>query len=573
MKYTVPSERLIEEKSTEPVRFTITGAMVEEFMNLTGDRSLLHSADDFSRRSIYRKTVVQGMLTASFLALMKAVSIEGFTAKPVEIKCLFTRPVFVGEELLLRSALKEAHEKKGLVEYSFSVEKVPSGAVVLKGSIFLGYMAGEPMERPLSEDAPETPLGLIEEANFEMKEFTLEDISAGDKDGFSFTIDDALTGRFLGIIEAGFHGGEDEALFTGGRRRAFAQNLLVYLLLSPSVGMCIPGKYATFLGFKGRLEANLQSGQRYVMKGRVAHVSRSTRIIKKDIAVYGSGDKEKVLFNGRVNIMVNKPAVKMPSMADMRESAVDPGFKDRVVLITGASRGIGETTAKLFALFGARVVVNYFRGRDDAEAIVEEIKKNGGTAMAVGADVSREEDVSAMFRAVVDKFGAVDILVNNAIRDFRPVKLQTLQWEDIQMDMDVVVKGAFYCSKEAIPPMTKNGWGRIINISTVATEVPPPDQTKYVVAKSALVGLSRSLAVECASKKITVNMVVPNFVETDLTAGVQDAYKMKIASDTPMRRNAAPMDVAHAVLFLASNYSSYTTGQKIMVTGGGPPFL
>jgi 3-oxoacyl-[acyl-carrier protein] reductase len=121
--------------------------------------------------------------------------------------------------------------------------------------------------------------------------------------------------------------------------------------------------------------------------------------------------------------------------------------------------------------------------------------------------------------------------------------------------------------------MLARGAGKIINISTVAVDDPPPEQAKYVIAKSALVGLTRSLAIEFAARNIQVNMVVPNFVETDLVAHVQEGFRAKIARETPMGRHASPVDVAQAVLFLASSFSSFTTGQKIMVTGGGAPYL
>jgi 3-oxoacyl-[acyl-carrier protein] reductase len=263
----------------------------------------------------------------------------------------------------------------------------------------------------------------------------------------------------------------------------------------------------------------------------------------------------------------------MPSIGELREIGTDPGLDGKVVLITGASRGIGETTAKLVALCGAKVIVNYHRGAADADRVVREIEESGGSALAVGADVTNEGDVRALVERSVERFGAVDVLVNNAVRDFRPIPFAQLTWDEVQRDLDVIAKGAFLCCQHVIPAMIAQGGGKIINIASVATDNPPPDQTKYVMAKSALVGLTRSLAVELASKNIQVNMVVPSFVETDLVAHVQEGFRNKIARETPMGRNASPVDVARAVLFLASSWSSFTTGQKLMVTGGGAPYL
>jgi 3-oxoacyl-[acyl-carrier protein] reductase len=163
--------------------------------------------------------------------------------------------------------------------------------------------------------------------------------------------------------------------------------------------------------------------------------------------------------------------------------------------------------------------------------------------------------------------------VNNAARDYRPIPFLKLTWEEIQKDLDVIAKGAFLCCREVIPLMLERGAGKIVNISSLATEVPPPDQAKYVMAKSALVGLTRSLAVEFAARNIQVNMVVPNFVETDFVAHVQEGFRKRIAEDIPMKRLASAHDVAQAVVFLSSAYASFTTGQKIMVTGGAAPLL
>ncbi len=263
----------------------------------------------------------------------------------------------------------------------------------------------------------------------------------------------------------------------------------------------------------------------------------------------------------------------MPTVRQLKESALDMGIKDKVVLITGASRGLGETTAKLFALSGAKVIVNYFHGKHDAERIVNEIIEEGGEAFEVQADVSDLLQVRRMVQKAVEKYGNVNVLVNNAVKDFKPISFSRLTWEEIQKDIDVVVKGAFNCCKEVIPLMLKQGGGKIINLGTVATDNPPANQIKYVISKSGLVGLTRSLSIEFAAKNIQINTVVPNFVETDLVSHIPDVYRKKIAQDTPMQRNAQPIDVAQAVIFLASSYSSFTTGQKIMVTGGGAPYL
>lgn len=263
----------------------------------------------------------------------------------------------------------------------------------------------------------------------------------------------------------------------------------------------------------------------------------------------------------------------MPSLDDLRTGSLEPGLRNRVVLVTGASRGLGETIAKLFSLYGSRVVVNYAHSADHARRVAEEIEAAGGEALVSRADVTDARQVAEMVESIVDRWGTVDILVNNASNDVAPVDFSKIVWSEVEESIAVVVGGAFNCCKAVIPLMLDNGGGKIINMGSLATDNPAPNQLKYVVAKSALVGLTRSLAVDYAARNIQVNLVSPSVVETDLIAHIPESYRVKIAEGTPMRRNATPQDVAQAVVYLASNHSRFMTGQRIMVTGGAAPFL
>ena len=194
-------------------------------------------------------------------------------------------------------------------------------------------------------------------------------------------------------------------------------------------------------------------------------------------------------------------------------------------------------------------------------------------AFVVQADVSDRRQVKEMISAISRKYRTIHILVNNAVRDTYPASFMELGWDDFQKDIEIIVKGAFNCCQEVIPLMIKNKGGKIVNLSTIFTDNPPPNQAKYVVSKSGLVGLTRSLAVEFAPYNIQVNIVAPSIVETDLTKHVPKIFLERMKNDTPMKRNATPVDVAKAIIFLSSSLASFTTGQKIMVTGGNPPLL
>lgn len=549
--------------------FSVSQEMVQAFSALTGDQSALHISEEFARRTVYRSPVVHGMLPAAFLALVEQLEIVGKACRLIRMEVQFANPVYFNDRLELSVEPASTQESETEFAFEFRIQKADSGPIVTSG-LFRVFYEDEPDEVQVVRVASvgEVPCMLV--APCAANNWQLEDLSAGVCDGMEFVIQSDALHAFLGILIKGLC--DQDARPSFGFIRSFVPNLLATLLSSTFVGMRIPGKSATFLSVSAQWTQQIQCGNRYRLEGKVTHVSRATRIVKAALSI-AKEDDDRAAMLGRTSALVNKPFQSMPTAAEMKMSSVDWGMKDKVVLVTGASRGVGETVAKLFGLFGSKIIVNFYRGKDDAERVVQEIVREGGNAIAVGADVTVSEDVERMVSEARAHYGTIHILVNNAVRDFRPSSFADLTWEDIQRDLDIIVKGSFHCCKAVIPGMLDQGGGKIINISTVAIDDPPPNQLKYVVAKSALQGLTRSLAVELASKNIQVNTVVPSFVETDLVTHIQESFRKKIAQETPMQRHASPVDVAQAVLFLASKFASYTTGQKIMVTGGRPPFL
>jgi 3-oxoacyl-[acyl-carrier protein] reductase len=542
--------------------------MVRAFAGLTGDQSALHMTEAFARRTAYRRPVVHGMLPVGFIALMDRLRLDGFRCIPVAITGHFSAPVYAGDSLILSANPARIQEEKASANFDYLVRNDASGATTTRGIVTVVYERERPARRLAASGAsaamiPDPP---------EMRNARLEEIGKGQTDEFQFRIVDETLRDFANLLAEG--AGEKVRLNVEVLRDQFClPNLLSILLISTSVGICLPGASATFLEFSAEGDGELELNTMYRLRAEVTHLSRSTSIVKKAVTISKADGDNGTLFHGKAAALVNKPSQMMPTIQDLKASALNMGLKDKVVLITGASRGIGETTAKLFGLLGSKVIVNYHQGADDAARIVREIRGEGGEAMAAQADVTRPESVSSLIRSGLQKYGAIHVLVNNAARDYRPIPFLNLTWDEIQKDLDVIARGAFLCCQQVIPHMIAQGGGKIINISSVAVDNPPSDQTKYVMAKSALVGLTRSLSIEFASKNIQINLVVPNFVETDLVAHIPAGFRAKIARETPMQRLGSPIEVAQAIIFLASSFSSFTTGQKIMVTGGGAPYL
>ncbi|MEY4359825.1 MAG: 3-oxoacyl-[acyl-carrier-protein] reductase [Cyanobacteriota bacterium] len=237
----------------------------------------------------------------------------------------------------------------------------------------------------------------------------------------------------------------------------------------------------------------------------------------------------------------------------------------QVALVTGASRGIGAAIAKELAAAGATVVVNYASSPDAAEAVVGEIMAAGGKAWAHQANVADEEQVEGLIKAVLEKEGRLDVLVNNAgiTRDGLLMRMKSADWQSV---IDLNLSGVFLCTRAVSRSMLKARSGRIINITSVVGLMGNPGQANYSAAKAGVIGLTRSSAAEFASRGVTVNAVAPGFIDSDMTAELD---KEPILKAIPLGRMGQPSEVASAVRFLAADpAAAYMTGQVLQVDGG-----
>jgi 3-oxoacyl-[acyl-carrier protein] reductase len=240
-------------------------------------------------------------------------------------------------------------------------------------------------------------------------------------------------------------------------------------------------------------------------------------------------------------------------------------LSDRVAIITGASRGIGRAVALALAAEGAKVVVNYASSSDAAQQVVTAITDAGGSAIALQADVSKLEQVDALFNETLEKFGRVDVLVNNAgiTRDTLLLRMKPEDWQAV---IDLNLTGVFLCTRAVSKVMLKQRSGRIINIASVSGQMGNPGQANYSAAKAGVIGFTKTVAKELASRGITVNAVAPGFIATDMTS---DLKSEEILKYIPLGRYGEPEEVAGMVRFLAADSAAaYITGQVFNVDGG-----
>lgn len=240
---------------------------------------------------------------------------------------------------------------------------------------------------------------------------------------------------------------------------------------------------------------------------------------------------------------------------------------DRIAVVTGGSRGIGRGIALELAKRGATLVINYNNSADAANEVVEQIKAGGGQAIAVQADVSTEDGANNLIKAAIDTYGKIDILVNNA-GTTRDNVIMMMKPEDFDTVIQTNLRSTWLCSKAAVRSMMRKRYGRIVNITSISGIAGNAGQTNYSASKAGIIGLTKALAREVASRGITVNAVAPGFVLTDLTKDLPEEITNQLNSNIPLGRWGEIQDVAYSTAFLTSDEAAYITGHVLVVDGG-----
>ncbi len=241
-------------------------------------------------------------------------------------------------------------------------------------------------------------------------------------------------------------------------------------------------------------------------------------------------------------------------------------LSDKVAVVTGASRGIGRSIAIALAAQGAKVVASA-RNAEALAELIEEIKAQGGDALAVVGDVAVEDDANNLVKQALEAYGQVDVFINNAgiTRDGLLLRMKNEDWDAV---LDTNLKGAFLCTRAVAKVMSKQRSGRIINISSVVGEMGNAGQANYCASKAGLLGLTKSVARELARRNVTVNAITPGFIVTDMTDEMTDKAREAMTEQIPLGRLGTAEDIANVVIFLASDQSAYITGQVLGVNGG-----
>jgi 3-oxoacyl-[acyl-carrier protein] reductase len=528
------------------IELVLDDSMIEAFATATGDQNPLHVDDAFARKTRYRGRIAHGMLpVVQFLG-----GVVFADARPGRflsaLKCRFEQPVRPGDGLRLEGEpVTSADDQSETWKFTIRLSKDQSIVTIGEAIVSLGQAAtADSLSGPQAQNATSIPVSYR----------TLKEIEVGLSDGFGATVDPRAFDGLLG----------------GDHTMNIDPNCAAAAMSSPLVGMRLPGAYATFLELSLAFRRPLRQCSFVNLTANVSRILPAGGRITINMALTEDGQD---VGDGIVSALVGSPAPHSISCETISQMHTDPGLRDRVALVIGASRGIGEATSKMLAMSGAKVAVHYFRGASDAKSIVDEITEHGGTACEVGADLADADQIDAMFSFVEGKLGPVDVLVNNSVGEFSPKKFENVSTDDLLAELEISVFGMHRCCQRALPNMRSNRWGRIIGIGTVATHVPVASQTKYITAKSGLVGYLRSLAVETADDGVNVNIVVPEMTETSLIASLPRGIIDRLAEDAPRGSLLQPIEVAKVVAFLSSRWADPISGQQILLTRGAAPFV
>ncbi len=394
----------------------------------------------------------------------------------------------------------------------------------------------------------------------------IDQLAVGQTESVSRTItaeDVAAFARLSGDYNA-LHTDEEYAARTEFAQRV-VHGFLHASLLSTLIGMRLPGRGALYLGQSIEFSAPVFIGDTVEARATIESIDRETRIVNLNTEITNQHGKTVLRGKARAKVLrlVDPPPRTQPAATPATVRMLD----GQVALVTGASRGIGRATAHLLAAHGAKVWINYHKSESAAQQVKGEIIAAGGSCEAVKADVTDDTEARRMMQQIAEA-GALDILVNNAGPKIVSSSFEKLAWEDMAVAYMGIVGGTFTVTQAALPALKKSR-GMIVNVlSSAALQRTGYNWLPYVSAKSALHAMSKNLAQELGPAGITVNMVSPSMVDTDLVAGTPDRVRQMMVSRTPLRRLATAEDVAGAILMLVSPYARFITGENLLVTGG-----
>lgn len=543
-----------------PATLLLSPALMALFARVSGDASPLHMDPAFARLTQHREPIVHGLLPVlAALALYGTGAGAGGPALRLgRLSCRFHQAIRVGQHVRLQ-VVPQPHDALAM---SFDVHDLQGQVLTSGQAAFRPGPAGEP--------DGEGPPSLFRHMPAE-RTLAPGDVAAGHQDRLEFMASPAALRALLAGIAAHLATDPtsrepDPLPFASSAADAA---LAACLAASTLVGMRMPGRLATFLELQASFGTALEPARPVVLEGQVERVHAGSGRLQIGLRWLQDGADRG--HGSAMALVSHEPPRPMPYAAVAAHLPL--GLQGQVALVTGASRGIGAATASLLAAAGARCVLHYFRGEADAQALAQEIRAGGGQAIALGADLRRDDAVAQLFAEAARVFGAVDILVNCAVGDFIPRPVEALCAADFLQELEISLFGLHACCAQALPAMKARRAGKIINLGSTVTQLPVPSQAKYIAAKSAVVGYTRSLAVEVAGFNIQVNLVSPAMTATSLIASVPAALRSRIAEDAPTGRLLQPVEVAQAIAFLASRWSGAITGQQLVLSQGAAPFL
>ena len=388
-----------------------------------------------------------------------------------------------------------------------------------------------------------------------------QEINIGDKETLSHIITKEDIGKFVELT------GDDNKLHVDEKfastthfRKPVVHGMLGASFISTIIGTKLPGDGALWFSQSLDFLLPVRIGDHLMIIAEVIKMNDKEQIIELKTEIFNQN--KQLVTKGIAKVKVIEQELVSSDILENKDK------KTKNALIIGGTGGIGSEVCIQLAKDGFNIVLHYNKNAERANELKKKIEEEGVKCITVNANINNEPELKEMLKMIARSFNTIDVLVNAAASNIPNIKFQDLEWSDYLNQLDLNIKSVFNIMKLVVELMINNGGGKIINIGSYSAEKPNNDWSHYITAKSALIGLTKSLAFELAPKGININMVTPSLVSTDLTADIPEKFKLLTASQTPLRRLAKAKDVAGAISFLASEKANFLAGVNIRINGG-----